>query len=162
MKCNGELERERDKLQAEIEGEFLAHLRWSYAIMWHPASISRARFVTTWAIDQKRWTYVPLGKSNSQTKFRSSLVLGLATRGQNQKHKKCYKYVCPWISVEKIILTLTNFFISFFSSDFSRKILKSKMAAEVTWPPLSQKNSKRIFFHLAISIIYAMQVKKVW
>jgi hypothetical protein len=27
--------------------------------------------------------------------------------------------VCPWISVEKIILTLTNFFISFFSSDFS-------------------------------------------
>jgi hypothetical protein len=27
MKCNGELERERDKLQAEIEGEFLAHLR---------------------------------------------------------------------------------------------------------------------------------------
>jgi hypothetical protein len=40
--------------------------------------------------------------------------------------------VCPWISVEEIILTLANIFISFFSSDFSGKILKSKMAAEVT------------------------------
>jgi hypothetical protein len=34
------------------------------------------------------------------------------------------------------------------------------MAAEITLPPLSQKNSKG-FFHLAISVIYAMQVKKV-
>jgi hypothetical protein len=41
-------------------------------------------------------------------------------------------FVCPWISVEKIILTLTNYFISVFSSDFSGKILKSKMAAEIT------------------------------
>jgi hypothetical protein len=40
--------------------------------------------------------------------------------------------VCPWISVENIILTLTNYFISFFSLDFAGKILKSKMAAEVT------------------------------
>jgi hypothetical protein len=42
-----------------------------------------ARFVTTGAIDLKLCTYVPLGKSNSQTKFRSSLILGLATRGPN-------------------------------------------------------------------------------
>jgi hypothetical protein len=33
-----------------------------------------------------------ISKSNSQTKFRFSLVLGLATRGQNQKHKKCYDF----------------------------------------------------------------------
>jgi hypothetical protein len=31
-------------------------------------------------IDLKLCTYVPLGKSNSQTKFWSSLILGLATR----------------------------------------------------------------------------------
>jgi hypothetical protein len=39
------------------------------------------------AIDPKLFTYVLLGKSNSQTKFRFSLILGLATRGQNQNHK---------------------------------------------------------------------------
>jgi hypothetical protein len=43
-----------------------------------------------------------------------------------------HRLVCPWISFEQINLTLTNFFISFFSSDFSGKILKSKMTAEVT------------------------------
>jgi hypothetical protein len=59
----------------------------AYTITWHPASmsVSRARFVTTGAIDPKHCTYVPLGKSNSQTKFRSSLILGLATRGANPK-----------------------------------------------------------------------------
>jgi hypothetical protein len=50
--------------------------------------------------------------------------------------------VCPWISVEKIILTLTNFLYPFFLQIF-QEILKSKMAAEVTLPPLSQKNSNR-------------------
>jgi hypothetical protein len=59
-----------------------------FMLMWRPSSssISRARFLTTGAIHQKLCTYVPLGKSNSQTKFRSNLSLGLATRG-NQKHK---------------------------------------------------------------------------
>jgi hypothetical protein len=33
------------------------------------------------AIDPKFCTYVQLGKSNSQTKFRSSLIIGLTTRG---------------------------------------------------------------------------------
>jgi hypothetical protein len=37
------------------------------------------------AIDPKLCTYVPLGKSNSQTKFRSSLILSLATRGPKPK-----------------------------------------------------------------------------
>jgi hypothetical protein len=37
------------------------------------------------AIDPKLCTYVLLGKSNSQTKFRSSLILGLATRGPKPK-----------------------------------------------------------------------------
>jgi hypothetical protein len=61
----------------------------AYAITWCPSSVSRARFVAAGAIDPKFCAYVPLGKSNSQTKFRSSLILGLATRGQHQKHKKC-------------------------------------------------------------------------
>jgi hypothetical protein len=39
-----------------------------------------ARFVTAGAIDLKHCTYVPLGKSNSQTKFRSSLILGENTK----------------------------------------------------------------------------------
>jgi hypothetical protein len=37
------------------------------------------------AINPKLCTYVPLGKSNSQTKFRSSLILGLATTGPKPK-----------------------------------------------------------------------------
>jgi hypothetical protein len=36
-----------------------------------------AHFVTAGAIDLKLCTYVPLGKSNSQAKFRSSLILYL-------------------------------------------------------------------------------------
>jgi hypothetical protein len=41
-------------------------------------------------------TYVPLGNSNSQAKFRSSLILSLATRGL--KHKKCYNsWTNGWI-----------------------------------------------------------------
>jgi hypothetical protein len=58
-------------------------------------SVSRARFVTAGAIDPKLCTYVPLGKSNSQTKFRSSLILANLVwppGGQNRKHKKCYNY----------------------------------------------------------------------
>jgi hypothetical protein len=51
------------------------------------SSISRARFVTTGAIDPKLWTYLPLGKSNSQTKFQSFLILDLATRGPKLKTK---------------------------------------------------------------------------
>jgi hypothetical protein len=38
------------------------------------SSISKARFVTAGAIDPKLCTYVPLGKSNSRTKVRSSLM----------------------------------------------------------------------------------------
>jgi hypothetical protein len=44
------------------------------------SSVSMARFVAAEAIDPKLCTYVPLGKSNSHTKFRSSLILYLATR----------------------------------------------------------------------------------
>jgi hypothetical protein len=36
------------------------------------------------AVDMQLCTYVPLG-SNSQTKFQSSLILGLATRGPKPK-----------------------------------------------------------------------------
>jgi hypothetical protein len=52
-------------------------------------------FVTAGAIDLKLCTNVPLGKSNSQAKFWSSLILGLANaentksqghRGQSSKH----------------------------------------------------------------------------
>jgi hypothetical protein len=61
--------------------EVKLHLTWS-------SSVSMARFVTTGAIDLKVWTYVPLCKSNSQTKFQSILILNLATRGPKPKTKK--------------------------------------------------------------------------
>jgi hypothetical protein len=38
------------------------------------------------AIDQKLCAYVALGKSDSQTKFQSSLILGLATRGPKPRY----------------------------------------------------------------------------
>jgi hypothetical protein len=66
----------------EIDREnpgFLVHL------INHVASIGRARFVAAGAIDPKLCRYVPLGKSNSQAKFRSSLILRLATRGAKPK-----------------------------------------------------------------------------
>jgi hypothetical protein len=49
------------------------------------SSVGMARFVTAGAVNPKLCTYVPLGKSNSQNKFRSSLILGLATRGPKPK-----------------------------------------------------------------------------
>jgi hypothetical protein len=61
----------------------------SHGVRRRQSSISRARFVTAGAIDPKLYTYVPLGKSNSQTKFRSSLILGLATSGPIPKTQKC-------------------------------------------------------------------------
>jgi hypothetical protein len=36
----------------------------------------------------QNFEHVPLGKSNSQTKFRSSLILDLATRGPNPETQK--------------------------------------------------------------------------
>jgi hypothetical protein len=54
----------------------------------HVASVDRARFVTAGAIDPNLCTYVLSGKSNSETKFRSSLILGLVTRGQKLKTQK--------------------------------------------------------------------------
>jgi hypothetical protein len=47
--------------------------------------VSMARFVTAGAIDTKLCTCVSLGKNNSQIKFQSSLILGLATRGPKLK-----------------------------------------------------------------------------
>jgi hypothetical protein len=52
------------------------------------SSVSRARFVTAGAIDLKLWTYVPLGEMSVQTKFRSDLILGFATRGPKPKRQK--------------------------------------------------------------------------
>jgi hypothetical protein len=61
-------------------------------------SIRRMHFVTAGAIDLKLCTYVPLGHLTSQTKFRSYLNLGLATRGQNRKQRKCYNsWTNDWI-----------------------------------------------------------------
>jgi hypothetical protein len=48
------------------------------------ASVNMAGFITAGSIDLKLCTYVPLGKSNSQTRFRSSLILGLA-KNKNTK-----------------------------------------------------------------------------
>jgi hypothetical protein len=39
-------------------------------------------------IDMQLCTYVPLGNSNSQTKFRSRLILSLANRGLKPKTQK--------------------------------------------------------------------------
>jgi hypothetical protein len=47
-----------------------------------------ARFETAGTIDLKLCTYVPIGKSNSQAKFQSSLILDLATRGPKPKTQK--------------------------------------------------------------------------
>jgi hypothetical protein len=44
-----------------------------------------ARFVTAGAIDLKLCAYVPVGEISVQTKFRSDLILGLATRGPKPK-----------------------------------------------------------------------------
>jgi hypothetical protein len=57
----------------------------SVLLLAHVLSVSRARFVTTGAIDLKLCTYVPLGV---QTKFRSYLILGLATKGPKPKMQK--------------------------------------------------------------------------
>jgi hypothetical protein len=78
------------------------YLRWAGAITWHPSlsSVSMARFVTTGAIDPKLCTYLPLGNSNSQTKFRSNRSDSWFGHqgGQNQKHKKCYdSWTNDWI-----------------------------------------------------------------
>jgi hypothetical protein len=53
------------------------------------------------AIDRKLCTYVPIGKSNSQTKFRFSLISGLATRGAKTENiKKCYdSWTNGWIII---------------------------------------------------------------
>jgi hypothetical protein len=48
-------------------------------------NVSRAHFVTTGAIDLILPAYVPLGEIILEMKFRSDLILGLATRGQSQK-----------------------------------------------------------------------------
>jgi hypothetical protein len=54
-----------------------------------------ARFVTAGVIDLTLCTYGPLGKSNSPTKFRSSLILGLATRGPKLTTQKVLcNYLC--------------------------------------------------------------------
>jgi hypothetical protein len=50
--------------------------------MWPPGSHLENQLRS---IDPKLCTYVPLGKSNSQTKFWSSLILDLVTRGSKPK-----------------------------------------------------------------------------
>jgi hypothetical protein len=52
------------------------------------SSVSRARFLTAGAIDLKLCTYVTLGEMSVQTKFRSDLILSLATRGPKPKTQK--------------------------------------------------------------------------
>jgi hypothetical protein len=53
-------------------------------------SFSRACFVATGAIGLKLRTYVTLGQLTSWTKFRSNLIIGLATRGAKTENTKCY------------------------------------------------------------------------
>jgi hypothetical protein len=49
------------------------------------ASVGRAHFVAAGTIDLKLCTYVSLGEMTVQAKFRSDLILGLATRGPKVK-----------------------------------------------------------------------------
>jgi hypothetical protein len=58
----------------------------SIVIRRRPSFVCMAHFVTAGAIDPKLCIYVPL--RNSQTKFRCSLILGLATRGPKPKTQK--------------------------------------------------------------------------
>jgi hypothetical protein len=78
------------------------------------SSVSRAHFVTAGAIGPKLCTYVPLGKSNSRTKFRSSLILGSKTE------KKLYNSLAngwiiskflSWVYLIRIHDILPGFFI---------------------------------------------------
>jgi hypothetical protein len=82
----------------------------AYAITWHPSSVSRACFITAGAIDPKLCTFVPLGKSNSQTKFWSSLILGLA-KTENTKSAMTPKLMAgsSWRSNFKMAPLLARF-----------------------------------------------------
>jgi hypothetical protein len=60
----------------------------SVVVVRRPSYVCRARFVTTGAIDLKLCAYVSLGEMTLQTKFRSDLILGLATRGPKSKMQK--------------------------------------------------------------------------
>jgi hypothetical protein len=63
--------------------------------------------------------------------------------------------VCPWISVEKIILTHIFFFFRFFRENSE---IEAGCRGHMTTP--FHKKIQTGFFHLVISGIYAMQVKK--
>jgi hypothetical protein len=69
-----------------------------------------------------------------------------------------YLFVCPWISVEKIILTQFFYILFFFRFFRKNSEIQDGCRGHMTTP--STKNSKS-FFHLAMSVINAMQVKKV-
>jgi hypothetical protein len=55
--------------------------------MWS-SFVSTARFVTVAAIALNIYAYVPLGNSNLQAIFRSSLIQGFASSGQKPKTQK--------------------------------------------------------------------------
>jgi hypothetical protein len=67
-------------------------------------SVSKVRSVTTGAIDLKLCTYVPLGHLTTQTKFRSSLILGLATRGSKPKPKTDITPELIWLYHLQIVI----------------------------------------------------------
>ena len=66
------------------------------------ASVSRARFVTAGATTLKLGTLVPLGKMTLETKFRSGLILGLATRGRKVKTQKVQYLLNHWLDLQEI------------------------------------------------------------
>ena len=71
-------------------GWFLAHpgeLMRSRGVR-RASSVSRACFATAEGLDLKLGTYDPFQENSYQTKFRSELILGLATRGPNAKSEK--------------------------------------------------------------------------
>jgi hypothetical protein len=85
----------------------LAHRRWAFTITCCPSSsssVNTARFVTARAIDLKLCTYVPRGHMIYQTKFRSDLILGLATRGPKLKTQKVLLLLNKWLNHPQIFI----------------------------------------------------------
>jgi hypothetical protein len=79
---------------------FLAHLRGAYTTMWHPSSISRARYVTAGAIDAKLCAYVPLqifviGISNKDT-WHNTRVFDLTDQSSKWHWLLLARFVTIW------------------------------------------------------------------
>jgi hypothetical protein len=104
-----------------------------------PSSVSTARFVTAGAINLKLCTYIPLAKSNSQIKFGSSLILGLATRGPKPKTQKVLTPELMAWSSQNFYLIRVHYIIPGFLTYFWRSQSRG------------QSSRRHQYFHVSLS-----------